>query len=124
MLNHAIWTNRFGGRQSVLGEQLDLGARLSTVIGVLPPRFDLDGEERVYLPLEPWATSNASTQDRGNHQGIYVLARLRPEVEHDQARAEIELAGESRALFVVDPDGTRIELIDAPGDPAALPGGD
>ena len=38
--------------------------------------------------------------------------------------SRIELAGESRALFVVDPDGTRIELIDAPGDPAALPGGD
>ena len=29
----------------------------------------------------------------------------------------------SRALFVLDPDGTRIELIDAPGDPSALPGG-
>ncbi len=31
-------------------------------------------------------------------------------------------SGETRALFILDPDGTRIELIDAPGDPAAVPG--
>ena len=30
--------------------------------------------------------------------------------------------GGSSALFVVDPDGTRIDLIDAPGDPGAIPG--
>jgi catechol 2,3-dioxygenase-like lactoylglutathione lyase family enzyme len=26
------------------------------------------------------------------------------------------------AVFVVDPDGTRVELVQAPGDPARLPG--
>ncbi len=30
--------------------------------------------------------------------------------------------GDTRALFVLDPDGMRIELIDAPGNPAAVPG--
>jgi hypothetical protein len=28
----------------------------------------------------------------------------------------------TRAAFVTDPDGTRVELVEAPGDPAALPG--
>ena len=28
----------------------------------------------------------------------------------------------SMGASVLDPDGTRIELIDAPGDPAAIPG--
>ena len=28
------------------------------------------------------------------------------------------------ALFVVDPDGTRLELIQQPGDPTGLPGGE
>ncbi len=31
--------------------------------------------------------------------------------------------GAGGAVFVTDPDGLRIEVIDAPGDPAALPGG-
>ena len=29
---------------------------------------------------------------------------------------------QTRAIFVTDPDGLRIELLDAPGDPNALPG--
>jgi catechol 2,3-dioxygenase-like lactoylglutathione lyase family enzyme len=28
----------------------------------------------------------------------------------------------TRAAFVADPDGTRVELVEAPGDPGALPG--
>ncbi len=30
--------------------------------------------------------------------------------------------GSSKALMAVDPDGTRLEIIDAPGDPGAVPG--
>ncbi|MCH2170547.1 VOC family protein [Myxococcota bacterium] len=30
--------------------------------------------------------------------------------------------GQFRALFALDPDGTRLELIDVPGDPRAMPG--
>jgi catechol 2,3-dioxygenase-like lactoylglutathione lyase family enzyme len=30
--------------------------------------------------------------------------------------------GGAQAAFVCDPDGTRIELVEAPGDPARLPG--
>jgi catechol 2,3-dioxygenase-like lactoylglutathione lyase family enzyme len=39
----------------------------------------------------------------------------------EASRIEIA-AARTRALFVTDPDGTRIELVEAPGDPAALPG--
>ena len=31
-------------------------------------------------------------------------------------------AARTRAVFLTDPDGTRIELVEAPGDPTALPG--
>jgi catechol 2,3-dioxygenase-like lactoylglutathione lyase family enzyme len=39
----------------------------------------------------------------------------------EASRTEIP-AARTRALFAVDPDGTRIELVEAPGDPDALPG--
>lgn len=32
--------------------------------------------------------------------------------------------GPAAVLFVTDPDGTRVELIEAPGDPNAIPGSD
>ncbi len=31
-------------------------------------------------------------------------------------------AGQTKAVFITDPDGLRIELLQAPGDPDALPG--
>ena len=31
-------------------------------------------------------------------------------------------AGPVKALFLLDPDGTRLELLEAPGDPSRLPG--
>jgi catechol 2,3-dioxygenase-like lactoylglutathione lyase family enzyme len=37
--------------------------------------------------------------------------------------SRIEHEGGTTALFVLDPDGTCVELIEAPGDPAALPVG-
>ena len=43
-------------------------------------------------------------------------ARILPETRIGNPELQAE------AVFVLDPDGTRIELITAPGDPAALPG--
>ena len=38
-------------------------------------------------------------------------------------RSEIAMPGPTRAVMIHDPDGQRIELIDSPGDPNALPMG-
>ncbi len=40
----------------------------------------------------------------------------------EETRTESREFG-ARALFATDPDGVRLELVEAPGDPAALPGG-
>jgi len=34
----------------------------------------------------------------------------------------LDLPGPTRVIMAFDPDGTRIELIESPGDPSALPG--
>lgn len=43
--------------------------------------------------------------------GVRVLEQTRIDAEHGVA-----------AVFVTDPDGTRVELVQSPGDPTALPG--
>ena len=40
----------------------------------------------------------------------------------EDSRVPLSPDGSASVVFVVDPDGTRIELIEAPGDPNALPG--
>jgi catechol 2,3-dioxygenase-like lactoylglutathione lyase family enzyme len=52
-----------------------------------------------------------------------ALARLAGCGGRVLAGTRIDLAAvRTRAAFVTDPDGTRVELVEAPGDPAALPG--
>ncbi len=54
----------------------------------------------------------AATLDALNAAGVRVLAQTRIDIP----------AFEAAAVFIVDPDGTLIELVQAPGDPAARPG--
>jgi putative ABC transport system permease protein len=89
VLNHLLWQNRFGGRRDVIGETLLLDDEPYSVIGVLPSDFEPTQEEWAYIALEPWA-DNRNTKDRGNHQGIRVLARMKSDVSFEQAQSEME----------------------------------
>jgi putative ABC transport system permease protein len=89
VLNHSLWKNRFGGDPDILGSTIELNDERYTVIGVLPQDFELIPRERAYIPLEPWA-DNPGAKDRGNHQGLMLVARMHPGVSLDEARAEME----------------------------------
>jgi putative ABC transport system permease protein len=89
VINYSLWQGRFGGKSNLIGQSVTLNEHSYTIIGILPPNFELVSEERVYLPLEPLA-NNAATRYRGNHQGIRVLARLKQGVSFEQARSEME----------------------------------
>jgi putative ABC transport system permease protein len=89
VLNDLLWRNRFGGDQNVIGRPIELNDEIYTIVGVLPPDFEIDTDERAYIPLEPWA-DNPGTQDRGNHQGIFVTAKMRDDVTFGQVVAEME----------------------------------
>jgi catechol 2,3-dioxygenase-like lactoylglutathione lyase family enzyme len=54
----------------------------------------------------------ADLLERLQSAGVRVLEKSRIEIP----------AFEAAAVFVIDPDGTLIELVQAPGDPSALPG--
>lgn len=89
VINHSLWQKRFGGDPAVIGRAMQLNNRSFTIIGILPPDFEIMPRERAYIPLEPWA-DNESTRHRGNHEGIRVLARMKDDVSIEKARAEME----------------------------------
>ena len=93
VMNYGMWRNQFGARADVLGETVVLNEVPYTVIGVLPPNFELVPEDRFYVPLMQWAEPDAS-KHRGDHQSIYVLARLKPGTSFEQARAEMDAIAE------------------------------
>ena len=88
LLSHGLWRNRFGRDPRILGRPLLLNGVSYTVIGVLPARFWLPQPVDVVIPLAP-VTNGPDWLDRGNHNGLRALARLKPGVSLAQARADI-----------------------------------
>jgi putative ABC transport system permease protein len=89
ILNFTLWQSRFAGDPGVVGQTVRLNDEAYTVTGILPADFELDPQERAYIPLAPWSDDDKS-RARGNHRGIIALARLRSGVTMTEARTEME----------------------------------
>ena len=86
MMGYGLWQKHFGGDTRVIGEKLNLEGRSYTVIGVMPPDFDLPEAAEIWLPLQTKIDSLPLT-DRAV-PGYEVVAKLRPGVSLRQADAE------------------------------------
>ena len=88
LLTYGLWQRRFGGDPSVVGRALTLSGRSVAVIGVLPASFRFYyGDADLFLPL---GLDADSLQERNEHPGIYVVARLRPEATAQTAFADMD----------------------------------
>jgi putative ABC transport system permease protein len=87
ILSYGLWQHSFGGSNSILGQTVDLDAQPYTVIGVMPPGYKFLQDADVFLAFHPWAKT--LPDDRNWHPGILPVARLKPGVTIDQARAEM-----------------------------------
>jgi putative ABC transport system permease protein len=88
MISYALWQRRFGGSLDWLGKTIVLDSQPHTLIGVLPPGFQLLQSADVFVPFEPWAKT--LPDDRDWHPGILPVARLKPGVSLVQARTEMK----------------------------------
>jgi len=81
VLSYLFWQRQFPGNHNVIGQTLELGHKLYTVIGVAAPRFTW-GDSDVYLP----GTPSADPRDRW-----LAFIKLKPGVQHAAAGAELQL---------------------------------
>jgi len=87
LLSHGLWTEVFGRDERVLGRSLRLDGAPHTVVGVMPPGFDLPGrDDALWLPLAP---SDDDLSFR-NDQAYGAIGRLAPGVSLEQARSELD----------------------------------
>lgn len=84
IISHTFWQQRFGGDQNVVGKQITLDDKAYTVIGVMPESFVHQGPPPLWLLMGPmnWKSRDVRT-------GGSVIARLKPGVTIEQARAEM-----------------------------------
>ncbi len=99
VISQHLWHERFAGDSTVIGRQLTLGGNLYTIVGVLPRGFELP----VFDPLSGSGSLTGRVDAiiplRLNFQHVGwmgqfnypVVARLRPGVSLDQARAEVDV---------------------------------
>ncbi len=91
LLSHALWQRRFGGELSIAGKAIRLRDRSYTVVGVLPAGFSVLGS-----PVDVWIPLGLDPHDArtaGMHF-LTVIGRLKPGVEMDRARTEMDLIGD------------------------------
>jgi predicted permease len=84
LLGYELWRDRYGSSQEIIGKPIRGNGLQRTVIGVMPPKFAFPVRESIWTPLpdEPLA------KPRGQGPNYLVIARLKPEVGIEQARAQ------------------------------------
>jgi predicted permease len=95
VLSHGFWQRRFGGREDIVGQTLQLDREAWTVVGVLPP------DKGVLVPGDYWVPL---AYDSGQQQGWHLsgLGRLKPGVSMALAHEDLQrvhqgLVAEKRA---------------------------
>jgi putative ABC transport system permease protein len=86
IISSGLWQSRFGSEKGIVGKQLTLSGESYTVIGVLPEDYRFGMLTDVFVPIGLRADE---MKERGSHPGIYAVARLKPGVTVEAARAEI-----------------------------------
>jgi putative ABC transport system permease protein len=84
ILSHALFTRRFGGNPSIVGQTVRLDDRIYTVVGVMAPAFTFGDGTDVWTPLPPVADPRMWQ--------FRMLARMRPGVTLQAAQASVTAA--------------------------------
>jgi predicted permease len=89
VLSHALWQRRFGGQTSILNQPITLNTKSYTVIGVMPQDYQYPSRVEMWVPVGQ-LSDQASWKSRGNHPGLYGVARLKPGVSFEQSVADMD----------------------------------
>jgi predicted permease len=105
LLGHALWVERFEASPDALGRTLDLDGQRYLVVGVVPKELDLLlGGYEVITPL-----GASMAADRGEHY-LDVLARVRPDVTLERARADLRAVAAWQSATHPEDDGWSARL--------------
>jgi putative ABC transport system permease protein len=88
LISYGLWQRRFGGDRHVLGQSLNLEGRRTTIIGVLPPAFDLPNEAELWIPLQT-NLQGLPLADRAAH-AYEVVARRTPGITFEEADSDLK----------------------------------
>ncbi|HEX5436782.1 MAG TPA: ABC transporter permease, partial [Gemmatimonadaceae bacterium] len=100
LISAAMWHRDYGGASNIIGRSITLDGTPRTVIGVMPPGWDVIADASdpadVWLPLSLHAPADSITGP--GFTSVDVVARLRPGVPRAQLQRELDtLTARARA---------------------------
>ena len=91
LISYGLWKRRFGGNPKIVGGAVRIDAQLYTLAGVLPPHFEYPWfDYDIWVP-RPWEWAEVAPELWERVVDMAGLARLRPNVTLDQARAQLNV---------------------------------
>jgi len=109
VISAGLWQRKFGAKDAV-GRTLTLDDKNYTIIGVLPPTFNLQRGIDVYVPIGQW--NNPALRFRGAALAIHGIGRLKPDVTFEQAQADMLRVSQDLAVQYPDTNkGNSAKLI-------------
>ena len=106
LISAGLWQRKFSSAADILGKNITLDAKDYTIVGVIPANFHLQipgfRETDAYVPIGQW--TNPLLLQRGAGLGIHGVARLKPGVTIEQARADMQAVTNNLANTFPDAD--------------------
>ena len=114
MISGGMWKSQFGSSPNVVGKTLTLNGTSYTIVGVVPASFHLYMQNfrtsDIYVPIGQWNDVIFHQRDVG--MGMDAVARLKPGVTLEQARADMERVTQNLAVAYPDVDSnTRATVV-------------
>jgi len=88
VISHGLWQSQFGADPAVLGRTVHLDGVPHTIIGVMPRAFYFPNRD-----VQLWTALTFDAADYADRTNTYIhgIARLKPGVTFEQARADLEV---------------------------------
>jgi len=110
VLSYPLWQRRFGGQTSILNQPITLNGKSYTVIGIMPQSFAYPSRAEMWVPVGQ-LSDQPSWKERGNHPGLYGVARLKPGMTFEQANADMNnIAANLEKQYPDSNASTRVRL--------------
>ena len=105
ILSHAFWVRRFGGDQTVIGKDVELGNGRARIVGVLAPGFELLLPPRVHSESAPemWTAARIDVDTANRNNVVFrVIGRLKRGITAEQAQIQADhVAADLRQHFAI-----------------------
>jgi putative ABC transport system permease protein len=103
LISYGLWQKHFAGNTAAIGQSLNLDGRSYSIVGVMPPGFDLPGAAEIWTPFQV-NIDTLPLAERTVRRGD-IIARLKRSV--DLKQADTELKAIARQLEQEDPEFQR-----------------